>query len=206
MVTPLDRLARSTRDLLNTLAAIVERGARFGSIGDDWADTTTTAHGRLILTVLGGLAEFERELIRAPHRRRPRPRRGERRHDGAQAEAHPPPEARGDPPPSTGARSRLPRLAAATTCQAGRFRGFDPCSFSFHHLTGSFHHDHTALGALNRLDRMRHVVAKYIVQIRKVINCNEIKGTWYGLLGLLPIASYSEPMLFGVADIRRNRS
>jgi DNA invertase Pin-like site-specific DNA recombinase len=63
-VTRLDRLARSTRDLLNTLAAIAGRGARFRSLGDAWADTTT-AHGRLILTVLGGLAESERELIRA---------------------------------------------------------------------------------------------------------------------------------------------
>ena len=64
MVTRLDRLARSTRDLLNTLAAITERKAGFRSLGDAWADTTT-AHGRLMLTVLGGLAEFERELIRA---------------------------------------------------------------------------------------------------------------------------------------------
>jgi DNA invertase Pin-like site-specific DNA recombinase len=64
LVTRLDRLARSTRDLLNTLATITDRGARFRSLGDAWADTTT-AHGRLILTVLGGLAEFERELIRA---------------------------------------------------------------------------------------------------------------------------------------------
>ena len=61
-VTRLDRLARSTRDLLNTLAAINAKGASFRSIGDAWADTTT-AHGRLMLTVLGGLAEFERELI-----------------------------------------------------------------------------------------------------------------------------------------------
>jgi DNA invertase Pin-like site-specific DNA recombinase len=64
LVTRLDRLARSTRDLLNTLAAIGERGAGFRSLGDCWADTTT-AHGRLMLTVLGGLAEFERELIHA---------------------------------------------------------------------------------------------------------------------------------------------
>jgi DNA invertase Pin-like site-specific DNA recombinase len=64
MVTRLDRLARSTRDLLNTLAAITERKAGFRSLADAWADTTT-AHGRLMLTVLGGLAEFERELIRA---------------------------------------------------------------------------------------------------------------------------------------------
>ncbi len=64
MVTRLDRLARSTRDLLNTLATVADRKAGFRSLGDTWADTTT-AHGRLMLTVLGGLAEFERELIRA---------------------------------------------------------------------------------------------------------------------------------------------
>jgi DNA invertase Pin-like site-specific DNA recombinase len=63
-VTRLDRLARSTRDLLNTLATITAKGAGFRSLNDTWADTTT-AHGRLMLTVLGGLAEFERELIRA---------------------------------------------------------------------------------------------------------------------------------------------
>jgi DNA invertase Pin-like site-specific DNA recombinase len=62
IVTRLDRLARSTRDLLNVLAAVGERGAGFKSLKDAWADTTT-AHGRLMLTVLGGLAEFERELI-----------------------------------------------------------------------------------------------------------------------------------------------
>jgi DNA invertase Pin-like site-specific DNA recombinase len=64
MVTRLDRLARSTRDLLNTLAAITARKAGFRSLGDVWADTTTR-HGRLMLTVLGGLAEFERDLRRA---------------------------------------------------------------------------------------------------------------------------------------------
>jgi DNA invertase Pin-like site-specific DNA recombinase len=64
IVARLDRLARSTRDLLNTLAAITGKKAGFRSLGDAWADTTTP-HGRLMLTVLGGLAEFERELIRA---------------------------------------------------------------------------------------------------------------------------------------------
>jgi DNA invertase Pin-like site-specific DNA recombinase len=64
MVTRLDRLARSTRDLLNTLATITGKKAGFRSLGDTWADTTTS-HGRLMLTVLGGLAEFERDLIRA---------------------------------------------------------------------------------------------------------------------------------------------
>jgi DNA invertase Pin-like site-specific DNA recombinase len=64
LVTRLDRLARSTRDLLNVLHAVSERGAGFRSLADSWADTTTP-HGRLLLTILGGMAEFERELIRA---------------------------------------------------------------------------------------------------------------------------------------------
>ena len=63
LVTRLDRLARSTRDLLNVLDTVARAGASFRSIGDAWCDTTTP-HGRLMLTVLGGLAEFERELIR----------------------------------------------------------------------------------------------------------------------------------------------
>src|SRR5215813_6848767 len=63
LVTRLDRLARSTRDLLNVLDAVSKAGAGFRSLADAWADTTT-AHGRLMLTILGGLAEFERELIK----------------------------------------------------------------------------------------------------------------------------------------------
>jgi DNA invertase Pin-like site-specific DNA recombinase len=62
LVTKLDRLARSIRALLNTLATISEAWASFKSLGDPWADTTTP-HGRLMLTVLAGLAEFERHLI-----------------------------------------------------------------------------------------------------------------------------------------------
>ena len=64
VVCRLDRLARSTRDLLNIIEALTQRGAGFKSLKDTWADTTSP-HGRLMLTVLGGLAEFERELIRA---------------------------------------------------------------------------------------------------------------------------------------------
>jgi DNA invertase Pin-like site-specific DNA recombinase len=62
VVVKLDRLARSTRDLLNTLDAIGKVGATFKSLADAWADTTTPA-GKLMLTVLGGLAEYERHLI-----------------------------------------------------------------------------------------------------------------------------------------------
>jgi DNA invertase Pin-like site-specific DNA recombinase len=64
MVTRLDRLARSTRDLLNVIEEVSKRSAGFRSLKDIWADTTSP-HGRLMLTVLGGLAEFERQLIRA---------------------------------------------------------------------------------------------------------------------------------------------
>jgi DNA invertase Pin-like site-specific DNA recombinase len=49
---------------VNTLAAITDKRAGFRSLADAWADTTT-AHGRLMLIVLGGLAEFARDLIRA---------------------------------------------------------------------------------------------------------------------------------------------
>jgi DNA invertase Pin-like site-specific DNA recombinase len=62
MVTRLDRLARSTRDLLNTLHSLAERDVGFKSLKDSWADTTTP-HGRLLINILGGIAEFERELI-----------------------------------------------------------------------------------------------------------------------------------------------
>ena len=64
VVTRLDRLARSTIDLLMLLKAVGDHKAAFLSLGERWADTTTAA-GRLMLTILGGLAEFERELIRA---------------------------------------------------------------------------------------------------------------------------------------------
>ena len=63
IVTRLDRLARSTRDLLNILDKIAKAGATFKSLGDAWADTST-AHGRLMLTVLGGLEHVPPELTR----------------------------------------------------------------------------------------------------------------------------------------------
>ena len=64
VVTRLDRLARSTRDLLNIVERVSEKGAGFRSLAEAWADTTTSA-GRLMLTVIGGIAEFERDLIRS---------------------------------------------------------------------------------------------------------------------------------------------
>ena len=121
MVSRLDRLARSTRDLVNILDALTKRGAAFRSLGDSWADTTTP-HGRLMLTVLGGLAEFERELIRA--------RTGEGRTRAVARGQHM--AARPNSPLISGARRcrRLPATApirpirpAASTSAKARFRG-----------------------------------------------------------------------------------
>jgi DNA invertase Pin-like site-specific DNA recombinase len=63
VVWKLDRLARSTRDLLATVETIRAAGATFRSLSEPWADTTSHG-GKFILTVFAGMAEFERELIR----------------------------------------------------------------------------------------------------------------------------------------------
>ncbi len=62
-VTRIDRLARSTFDLFAIVKQIADAGARFRSIAEPWADTGTST-GRLMLAVLGGLADVERDLIR----------------------------------------------------------------------------------------------------------------------------------------------
>jgi len=64
LLVRLDRLARSTRDLLNVLDSVSRVGAKFKSLADAWADTTTP-HGELMITILAGLATFERHLIKA---------------------------------------------------------------------------------------------------------------------------------------------
>lgn len=63
VVWKLDRLARSTRDLLDTMETISEAGGKFQSLSEPWADTTSHA-GKMIMTVFAGIAEFERDLIR----------------------------------------------------------------------------------------------------------------------------------------------
>jgi len=63
VVTKLDRLARSSRDLHNILHDLQERSCGFVSLGEAWCDTTTDV-GRLFMTIMGGIAEFERGLIR----------------------------------------------------------------------------------------------------------------------------------------------
>ena len=63
IVWKLDRLARSTRDLLNTMETINDTRGKFQSLSEPWANTTTHA-GKMIMTVFAGIAEFERDLIR----------------------------------------------------------------------------------------------------------------------------------------------
>lgn len=63
VVTRIDRLARSTFDLFAIIKEITQRGAQFFSIAEPWADTTTST-GRLMLAVLGALADVERDLIK----------------------------------------------------------------------------------------------------------------------------------------------
>lgn len=62
LVCALDRLARSTLQILTLLKEVSDRGATFKSLREAWCDSTT-AMGRLLVTLLGGIAEFERELI-----------------------------------------------------------------------------------------------------------------------------------------------
>ena len=62
VITRLDRLARSTSELLRIAEAIEEKNAGLQSIAEPWADTTTPA-GRMVLTVFAGIAEFERSLL-----------------------------------------------------------------------------------------------------------------------------------------------
>ncbi len=62
-VTRIDRLARSTFDLFAIIKRIVDAGAQFRSLAEPWADTSTST-GRLMIAVLGGLADVERDLIR----------------------------------------------------------------------------------------------------------------------------------------------
>ena len=61
-VTRLDRLARSTRDLLDLVDQLNRAGAGFRSLAEPWADTTSPA-GKMVMTVMAGIAEFERSLI-----------------------------------------------------------------------------------------------------------------------------------------------
>jgi DNA invertase Pin-like site-specific DNA recombinase/predicted nucleotidyltransferase len=156
LITRLDRLARSTRDLLRALDAIVKAGAGFRSLGEAWADTTSS-HGRSASTVLRGLAEFERELIRA--------RTGEGR-ERAKARG----QRMGRPPKLTAGRKReaLEALASGAATQADLARRFDVSQSTISRLA-----DTAWRADPPRLDReteraarafMRHLAGRYSVR------------------------------------------
>jgi len=63
IVWRLDRLARSTKDLLEITETIQKAGAKFRSLSEPWADTTSPAN-KMVMTIFSGISEFERELIR----------------------------------------------------------------------------------------------------------------------------------------------
>ena len=121
-VTRIDRLARSTFDLFAIVKQIVDAKAQFRSLAEPWADTGTST-GRLMIAVLGGLADVERDLIRtrtAEGRSRAQKRgqhmgRKPKLTEAQQAEAR-----------SGGPKvPRLPNSRAATVWGKVRFRGFD---------------------------------------------------------------------------------
>ena len=62
VVCELTRISRSTKDLFSLVEKIEEKGAKIKSLKEDWLDTTT-AHGKLMFTMMAGLAQFERDLI-----------------------------------------------------------------------------------------------------------------------------------------------
>lgn len=63
VVTRIDRLARSTFELFAIIKQVVDAGGQFLSLAEPWADTSTST-GRMMIAVLGGLADVERDLIR----------------------------------------------------------------------------------------------------------------------------------------------
>jgi DNA invertase Pin-like site-specific DNA recombinase len=104
-VTRIDRLARSTFDLFGTIKRIVDAKGQFRSLAEPWADTGTRP-GRLMLAVLGGLADVQRDLIRT-----------------RAAEGRSRAEARGQPmgrPPGTAERGHQTTRAGRDVAEIGR--------------------------------------------------------------------------------------
>ena len=127
VVTRIDRLARSTFDLFSIVKQIEDAGARFRSLAEPWADTGTST-GRLMLAVLGGLADVERDLIRT----RTAEGRSQAKARGQHMGRPPPsPHSSRPKPGSGGLMARHSRSwRAATMSGWRRFRGseHDPCS------------------------------------------------------------------------------
>lgn len=64
IVADLTRISRSTKDLLEIVSSIKDKGASIKSIKDTWLDTTTdNPYNSFLLTVMSGLSQLERDLI-----------------------------------------------------------------------------------------------------------------------------------------------
>jgi DNA invertase Pin-like site-specific DNA recombinase len=120
-VTRIDRLARNTFDLFAIVKQIVDAKAQFGSLAEPWADTGTST-GRLMIAVLGGLSDVERDLIRT----RTAEGRSRAKARGPQAHAHSGTAERGDQAPRAG------RNPCRDRAQLQRQRGDD---FEAHGVT-----------------------------------------------------------------------
>ena len=120
-VTRIDRLARSTFDLFAIVKQIVDAKAQFRSLAEPWADTATST-GRLMIAVLGGLADVERDLIRTRTAEGREPGEGARAAHGPTAEAHA--AAAEGSTAAAGRRARRSRNSRRATTSGGRrFRG-----------------------------------------------------------------------------------
>src|SRR5690349_22003034 len=119
MVTRIDRLARSTFDLFSIVKRIVDTKAQFRSLAEPWADTETST-GRLMIAVLGGLADVERDLIRT-RTAEGRAGQGARAAHGPAAQAHAPAAEGGAA--AAGGRRDTGRARAAMTWAGARFLG-----------------------------------------------------------------------------------
>src|SRR5246127_1344770 len=118
-VTHIDRLARSTLDLFGIVRRIVDAKAQFRSLAEPWADTGTRT-GRLMLAVLGGLADVERDLIRT------RTAEGRSRaQKGGQHMGRPP-----KLPPQQQAEARRRRAEGATLAELARSYGVGKSTIS----------------------------------------------------------------------------
>lgn len=122
-VTRIDRLARSTFDLFGIVKRIVDAKAQFRSLAEPWADSTSST-GRLMLAVLGGLADVERDLIRT----RTAEGRSRAKAQGKRM-GRPPPlnrHSRKRPSGRTRRARRCRNWRTATTSAAPRFHGSQP--------------------------------------------------------------------------------
>ena len=107
-VTRIDRLARSTFDLFGIVKRIVDTKAQFRSLAEPWADTGTST-GRLMLAVLGGIADVERDLIRTRTAEGRSRAKAQGKHMGRPPFPHTRAAERGDQTPRAGRDARRTR-------------------------------------------------------------------------------------------------